>query len=164
LFWGGPVVGPGPPADPPPRGAGGGGPAPAAARTPPSATRPAPAPAHEPETTHEPVHDGAPAVSGAEETPDGIVLPRRRRGQTLAAQLKAGEAPAEPRQEAPRTGPAAAAPPRFGSFHRAVRGAGGRAADERPADTSVPSDPQDPAAAPHPSASSNSPYSEGNPR
>ncbi|QPK49708.1 ATP-binding protein [Streptomyces gardneri] len=158
----------GAPAEPAPPVAGRAVTAPAADRTPPSATRPAPAPAsgpaHEPETTHEPVHDGAPAASGAEETPDGIVLPRRRRGQTLAAQLKAGEAPAEPRQEAPRTGPAAAAPPRFGSFHRAVRGAGGRAADDRPADTSVPSDPQDPAAAPHPSASSNSPYSEGNPR
>ncbi|MEU7072129.1 ATP-binding protein [Streptomyces narbonensis] len=130
-----------------------------------AAARPVPAsrPPHEPETAHEPVPDGAAAASGAEETPDGIVLPRRRRGETLAAQLKAGETPAEPRQEAPRTGPAAA-PPRFGSFHRAVRGAGGRAADDRPADLSVPSDPQDPAAAPHPSASSNSPYSEGNPR
>ncbi|MEU3688454.1 ATP-binding protein [Streptomyces narbonensis] len=127
--------------------------------------RPVPAsrPSHEPATAHEPVPDGAGAESGAEEAPDGIVLPRRRRGQTLAAQLKAGETPAEPRQGAPRTGSAAGAPPRFGSFHRAVRGAGGRAADDRPADMSVPSDPQDPAAAPHPPVSSNSPYSEGNP-
>ncbi|MEU3750381.1 MULTISPECIES: sensor histidine kinase [Streptomyces] len=129
-------------------------------------TRPVPAsgPSHEPETAHEPVPDGAAAESGAEGTPDGIVLPRRRRGQTLAAQLKAEETPAEPRQEAPRSGPSAGAPPRFGSFHRAVRSAGGRAADDRPADMPVPSDPQDPAAAPHPPASSNSPYSEGNPR
>ncbi|MFF8840251.1 ATP-binding protein [Streptomyces sp. NPDC015130] len=176
----------GSPAEPSPPVAGRAVTAPAADRTPPSAApaaHPVPAPrrAHEPETTHEAVRDGAPAGSDGEATVDGIVLPRRRRGQTLAAQLKAEEAPAEPRQEAPRTGPSTGAPPRFGSFHRAVRGAGARAADDRPADpsapgdpstpaepsvpadTNVPADPQDPAAAPHPSASSNSPYSEGNP-
>ncbi|MFI6417413.1 sensor histidine kinase [Streptomyces sp. NPDC050842] len=130
-------------------------PAPAPDRTP-SATPATPHPVHEPE--------GDADTSGAGE-PDGVVLPRRRRGQTLAAQLKSEDTPAETRQEAPRTGAAATgAPPRFGSFHRAVRGAGGRAADEQPTGTPVPSDPQDPAAAPHTSASTNSPYSEGNPR
>ncbi|MFD3664840.1 sensor histidine kinase [Streptomyces sp. NPDC058659] len=143
--------------------------APTPDRTPP-ATPATPRPVHEPETVHDTATATATAVKGdAGESdagePDGIILPRRRRGQTLAAQLKSGETPAETGQEAPRTGAAApGAPPRFGSFHRAVRGAGGRAAHEQPAGTPVPSDPQDPAAAPHTSASANSPYSEGNPR
>ncbi|MFE5711084.1 ATP-binding protein [Streptomyces sp. NPDC056501] len=136
--------------------------APASDRTPSAATplvrRPEPTAAPETETGHDT------AAETGTDTPDDIVLPRRRRGQTLAAQLKTEETPGEPRQDAPRTGPATGTPPRFGSFHRAVRGAGGRTADADPADTPVPSDPQDPAVAPHPPASSNSPYSEGNPR
>ncbi|MFB7586815.1 ATP-binding protein [Streptomyces sp. NPDC056169] len=133
--------------------------APAPERTP-AATPPVPAreAAPEPETVHDT------AARPGTDAPDGIVLPRRRRGETMAAQLKDGETPGEPRPEAPRTGPAAGTPPRFGSFHRAVRGAGGRAADGDPADTPVPSDQQDPAAVPHTPASTNSPYSEGNPR
>ncbi|MFE1546203.1 ATP-binding protein [Streptomyces sp. NPDC058718] len=152
----------GAPAEPPLPVAGRAVTAPAADRTPSAATppvsRPEPAAAPEPETDHDT------AAETGTNAPDGIVLPRRRRGQTLAAQLKTEETPGEPRQEAPRTGPATGTPPRFGSFHRAVRGAGGRTAEADPADTPVPSDPQDPAVAPHPPASSNSPYSEGNPR
>ncbi|MGW6392964.1 ATP-binding protein [Streptomyces sp. NPDC055103] len=173
----------GAPAEPPPV-AGRAVTAPVPERTP-TAAATAPATANEPGAVHDtPVEQADPttehadpaehatasehpdaAEHGAEAAPDGIVLPRRRRGETLAAQLKSAETPGEPRQDAPSTGPSAGAKPRFGSFHRAVRAAGGRAADdERQADTSVPSDPQDPAAAPHAPASSNSPYSEGNPR
>ncbi|MFF1508638.1 ATP-binding protein [Streptomyces sp. NPDC058326] len=180
---------------------------PASGRT--SALAPAAAPARpaEPEAVHGTVADGG----APEPAADTIILPRRRRGETLASQLTNEEASAKAREEAPRTG-AAAPPPRFGSFHRAVRaagtppedapgttgpGAGGsaadladspasraahpagapvspaarpadspkdRTADVRPADNPVPSDPQDPTAAPHPSPSSNPPYSEGNPR
>ncbi|MFD3530716.1 ATP-binding protein [Streptomyces sp. NPDC058664] len=140
----------------------------------------------EPEAVHETVADGG----APEPAVDGIVLPRRRRGETLASQLKNEGVPAKAREEAPRTGAGTATPPRFGSFHRAVRGGGtrpedgprattrgaegspadpadsprGRAADDRPADLPVPSAPQDPTVAPHPSTSSNPPYSEGNPR
>ncbi|MFJ8660117.1 ATP-binding protein [Streptomyces sp. NPDC093795] len=127
----------------------------------------------EPETVHETASDGGAPEMEAEA--DGIVLPRRRRGETLASQLKSAEPPSTGRPAARRTGAAApGTPPRFGSFQRAVRAAAaqpeagpdrtGPSTDGRPAATPVPSDPQDPTVAPHPSSSSNPPYSEGNPR
>ncbi|MER5309320.1 ATP-binding protein [Streptomyces sp. NPDC002773] len=127
----------------------------------------------------EAVHETATATATAGTTPgaeaDGIVLPRRRRGETLASQLKGAEPSSAGRPAPQRTGAAApGTPPRFGSFQRAVRAAAaqpeagpdrtGPSADDRPAATPVPSDPQDPTVAPHPSPSSNPPYSEGNPR
>ncbi|MFE9740035.1 sensor histidine kinase [Streptomyces sp. NPDC006477] len=137
----------------------------------------------EPETVHES------AGGAAEAEADGIVLPRRRRGETLASQLKNAEAASPSRPAAPRTGTSPGTTPRFGSFQRAVRAAGaapaggpgtagarsdgaapdpsgspGPATDDLPAGTPVPSGPQDPTSAPRPSQSSNPPYSEGNPR
>ncbi|MBX9421188.1 sensor histidine kinase [Streptomyces lateritius] len=137
----------------------------------------------EPETVHES------AGGAAEAEADGIVLPRRRRGETLASQLKNAEAPSPSRPAAPRTGTSSGTTPRFGSFQRAVRAAGaapaggpgtagarsdgaapdpsgspGPATDDLPAGTPVPAGPQDPTSAPRPSQSSNPPYSEGNPR
>ncbi|MFD3335652.1 ATP-binding protein [Streptomyces sp. NPDC058700] len=134
----------------------------------------------EPETVHE-TADG----DASEPEADGIVLPRRRRGETLASQLKNAEAPATGRPAARRTGAASGTPPRFGSFQRAVRAAAAQPEDGpgtlgtrtdaaapdpagspvgRAADTPVPSDPQEPTGAPHPSPSSNPPYPEGSPR
>lgn len=138
----------------------------------------------EPETVHESAGGGT-----SDPEADGVVLPRRRRGETLASQLKNAEAPVPSRPAAPRTGTSPGSPPRFGSFQRAVRAAGAApvggsgtagarpdgaapdpsgspapATDDLPGGTPVPSGPQDPTSAPHPSQSSNPPYSEGNPR
>ncbi|WP_435973101.1 ATP-binding protein [Streptomyces sp. Qhu_M48] len=152
--------------------------------TAPAATLPGPR-KPEPEPVALPVRASAPTPASGPGAPepetDAIVLPRRRRGETLASQLKATDAPAKESRTAPRTEAAPATPPRFGSFHRAVRGTGTRpeggpatagdgedadapATTGTPAETPVPSHPQDRATAPHTSPSSNSPYSEGNPR
>ncbi|MGW6535267.1 ATP-binding protein [Streptomyces sp. NPDC055051] len=110
--------------------------------------------AGEPEATHTNADD-----TPAEDTGPGTLLPRRRRGRTLAAHQESGRNPADPpRPAAPRTGEAARA--RFGGFQSGLRGAGGRSGATPAADpdTSAPpaTDPTTP--------SSNHPHSEGNPR
>ncbi|MEU9852177.1 ATP-binding protein [Streptomyces sp. NPDC047974] len=118
-----------------------------APRTAPDAT-PAAAPEAAPETPADGDGDG-----------DGTLLPRRRRGRTLAAHQD--KTPAEPPRPAkPRTGEASRASARFGGFQSALRGT-----EPKPGDTPAPG----PAAAAGPSAepttpSSNDPHSEGNPR
>ncbi|MET9674836.1 ATP-binding protein [Streptomyces sp. NPDC006482] len=110
--------------------------APAADRAPSartSAPTPDVAPAVRP--VREPGTDHANAADGDAPAPDGIILPRRRRGETLAAQLKTGETAGETRPAASRTGAAGGTtgtPPRFGSFHKAVRGTADRQGADLP--------------------------------
>ncbi|MFF5504894.1 sensor histidine kinase [Streptomyces roseolus] len=121
-------------------------------RTAPDAT-PATAPATAPE----------PATETPAETPadgDGTLLPRRRRGRTLAAHQE--KTPAEPpRPAAPRTGEASRASARFGGFQSGLRGT-----EPKPGDTpdAGPGAPAGPSAEPTTTPPSNDPHSEGNPR
>ncbi|WP_426404783.1 ATP-binding protein [Streptomyces sp. R-07] len=145
-----------------------------------------PAPAPEPETTH----DTAAESTGEHPRFGESGLPRRRRGRAMAAAHPEGpEAAGKPRAEGPRTGAAAGAATRFGTFRQAVRGTGaatpeartttdGHPAAERPTAGSggaepaaeaatplVPSDPADgrPSAPRTSPPSSNSPHPEGTP-
>ncbi|MFH8727639.1 sensor histidine kinase [Streptomyces termitum] len=135
--------------------------APAAPRVPAARTAepaPAPAAAPEPEAAHGHAAEGDAAEAGP-------LLPRRRRGRTLAAHQEAGKNPARP--TGPRPGDAARASARFGGFHRAVRGAEGRQ-DGAPQTAPDPGAP-DPGTALPPQAGpttppSDHPHSEGNPR
>ncbi|MFC8294575.1 sensor histidine kinase [Streptomyces sp. NPDC057250] len=151
--------------------------APVPDRAPADAPSPSPAGARvrEPETVHEP--DTAPdtAGEGTGEHPQfgESGLPRRRRGRALAAAHPEGpDAAAKPRAAGPRSGAAAGAASRFGTFRRAVRDAADRpdagpetspAADGSPADPPVPSDQAGRTSAPRTSPSSNSPHPEGTP-
>ncbi|MFB7517279.1 sensor histidine kinase [Streptomyces sp. NPDC056144] len=123
------------------------------------------APAAEPEADHASPADGATGPGGPEGS-DGLVLPRRSRGKTLAAHQEATRPAARP---APRAADAATASTRFGGFHRAVRGAEApreeAAAPEgaAPAPASNGSAP-DEAVAPAAPPSSNHPLPEGDPR
>ncbi|MEU3607555.1 ATP-binding protein [Streptomyces sp. NPDC035033] len=111
-----------------------------------------------PETAHEAA--GEPPAEGAG---PGALLPRRRRGRTLAAHQESGRAPAEPaRRTGSRADEAARTSARFGTFHRAVRGTGAPSGEAGPdqapgSGTAVP-----PSAEPT-TPSSNHPHSEGNP-
>ncbi|MFB6841373.1 sensor histidine kinase [Streptomyces sp. NPDC056361] len=106
-------------------------PAPAAAVPPPAA------PVPEPET----VHDSAAESTGEHPRFGESGLPQRRRGRAMAAAHPEGPdtatgAPAE----GPRTGAAAGAANRFGTFRRAVRGtSAGRPAGEPPGDAGAES-------------------------
>ncbi len=113
-----------------------------------AAPRPVPAvPAAEPETSHATAPEPP-----AQDAPAGPLLPRRRRGQTLAAHQE--RTPADPaRTPAPRTGETTRA--RFGGFQSALRGADGRSADTPGPSTSA----AEPTAPP-----ANDPPSEGTPR
>ncbi|MFJ4871996.1 ATP-binding protein [Streptomyces sp. NPDC088757] len=170
-----------PAALPPVAGRGLSAPAPdrAPAGTPPSA--PAGARAEEPEAVHEPDTDRGTADEGTGEHPQfgESGLPRRRRGRALAAAHPEGpDAAPKPRAAAPRSGAAAGAASRFGSFRRAVRDAADRpdtadrpdagaetppAADGSPAVPPVPSDRAGRTSTPRTSPSSNSPHPEGTP-
>ncbi|MFF0473792.1 sensor histidine kinase [Streptomyces sp. NPDC004284] len=108
------------------------------------ASPPAPAPAVEPATTHE----SAAESTGEHPRFGESGLPRRRRGRAMATAHPEGpEATGKPRPTGPRTGAAAGAATRFGSFRQAVRGAGTPAPEERatpdepPADTTVTNPP-----------------------
>ncbi|MGO4630899.1 ATP-binding protein [Streptomyces sp. 2RAF24] len=133
-----------------------------AQRTAPPAV-PAVAPAAEPEAAH-----ASPAGTEAnpEAAPEDVVLPRRRRGKTLAAHQEATRPAAE---RTPRTADSPTVSIRFGGFHKAVRGAEsapdetareGSAPEDSAPDGSAPGHMAAPAAPP----SSNHPHSEGNPR
>ncbi|MFE5942006.1 ATP-binding protein [Streptomyces sp. NPDC056480] len=140
----------------------------------------------EPET----VHDSAAESTGEHPRFGESGLPQRRRGRAMAAAHPEGpQATGKPSAEAPRTGAAAGAANRFGTFRRAVRGTAARpedepegspaaevpsaaddrpgspatsAADDRPGSPAVPTDPAGPASAPRtPSPTSNPPYPEG---
>ncbi|MFJ3502688.1 MULTISPECIES: sensor histidine kinase [unclassified Streptomyces] len=151
--------------------------APASDRAPAEAPAPAPAGARvrEPETVHEPDTATDTAGEGTGEHPQfgESGLPRRRRGRALAAAHPEGpEAAAKPRAAGPRSGAAAGAASRFGTFRRAVRDAADRpeagtetspAADGSPAVPPVPSDQAGRTSAPRTSPSSNSPHPEGTP-
>ncbi|MFC9392403.1 sensor histidine kinase [Streptomyces sp. NPDC057027] len=115
---------------------------------------PAPEPAGEPETTHDTVAESI-GESG---------LPRRRRGRAMAAAHPDGpEASGQPRPTGPRTGAAAGAATRFGSFRQAVRGGGGPTAETRTTTGHEPAA-EPPAAAPSADApTTNSPHPEGTP-
>ncbi|MFE0779082.1 hypothetical protein ACFW3E_39310, partial [Streptomyces sp. NPDC058861] len=98
---------------------------------------------------------------------------RRDRARSPAAAHPEGpDAAAKPRAAGPRSGAAAGAASRFGTFRRAVRDAADRpdagpetspAADGSPADPPVPSDQAGRTSAPRTSPSSNSPHPEGTP-
>ncbi|MFG3037612.1 ATP-binding protein [Streptomyces sp. NPDC048330] len=143
---------------------------------------PAPAPVPEPEA----VHDSAAESTGEQPLLGESGLPQRRRGRAMAAAHPEGpEAAARKPAEGPRSGAAAGAASRFGTFRRAVRATTARPEDEpeggadpaspsapaeptaaasgdRPGTPSVPSDPAGPTSAPRtPSPSSNPPYPEG---
>ncbi|MFD8207815.1 sensor histidine kinase [Streptomyces sp. NPDC059695] len=128
-------------------------PAPAAATT----TR---APAVEPA----PTHDGAAESTGEHPRFGESGLPRRRRGRAMAAAHPDGpEAAPKPRAEGPRTGAAAGAATRFGSFRQAVRGTGTPAAGPRTTPDGEPAA-EPPVAAPSDDAPrTNPPYPEGTP-
>ncbi|RSS40860.1 sensor histidine kinase KdpD, partial [Streptomyces sp. WAC08241] len=99
----------------------------APAGAPPSA--PAGARTGEPEAVHESGTDRGAADEGTGEHPQfgESGLPRRRRGRALAAAHPEGPDTApKPRAAAPRSGAAAGAAARFGSFRRAVRDAADR--------------------------------------
>ncbi|MFD4370431.1 sensor histidine kinase [Streptomyces sp. NPDC058486] len=127
------------------------------------APRSAPAPAATPAATAtaepEAAHETAGETAGeapAEGDGSGILLPRRRRGRTLAAHQE--KAPADPaRPAAPRTGEAARA--RFGGFQSGTRGTEGR-----PGATPAAPDASAPPAAEPTTPPSDHPHSEGNPR
>ncbi|MGV9692085.1 sensor histidine kinase [Streptomyces sp. NPDC003444] len=158
--------------------------APAPDRAPAEAPAPAPAGARvrEPETVHEPDTARDTAGEGTGEHPQfgESGLPRRRRGRALAAAHPEGpDAAAKPRAAGPRSGAAAGAASRFGTFRRAVRAAersdAGTEADASPAPGTSPAADGSPAAPPAPSdqagrtsaprtsPSSNSPHPEGTP-
>ncbi|MFJ5879454.1 sensor histidine kinase [Streptomyces sp. NPDC093088] len=158
--------------------------APAPDRAPAEAPAPAPAGARvrEPETVHEPDTARETAGEGTGEHPQfgESGLPRRRRGRALAAAHPEGpDAAAKPRAAGPRSGAAAGAASRFGTFRRAVRAAersdAGTEADASPAPGTSPAADGSPAAPPAPSdqagrtsaprtsPSSNSPHPEGTP-
>ncbi|GGR57504.1 sensor histidine kinase [Streptomyces roseolus] len=122
----------------------------------PAAKAPAPLPVPGPRTAPDATPAAAPEPSP--EIPadgDGSLLPRRRRGRTLAAHQE--KTPAEPpRPAAPRTGEASRASARFGGFQSALRGT-----EPKPGDT--PGAPAGPSAEPT-TPPSNDPHSEGNPR
>ncbi|MER6098073.1 ATP-binding protein [Streptomyces sp. NPDC001728] len=85
-----------------------------------AAPAPAVTPAPEPETAHESAAEG----TGEHPRFGESGLPRRRRGRALAAAHPEGpDAAAKPRTASPRTGAAAGAATRFGSFRQAVRAA-----------------------------------------
>ncbi|WP_063759022.1 sensor histidine kinase [Streptomyces globisporus] len=91
-------------------------------------TVPAPAAAVEPET----VHDSASESTGEHPRFGESGLPRRRRGRAMAAAHPEGpEAAVKPRAAGPRTGAAAGAATRFGTFRQAVRGTGTPAGEPR---------------------------------
>ncbi|MFE0704198.1 ATP-binding protein [Streptomyces sp. NPDC058872] len=146
-----------------------------------------PAPTAEPEAAH-----GAAAEGTGEHPRFGESgLPRRRRGRAMAAAHPEGSEAAKPRAAGPRSGAAAGAATRFGTFRQAVRGTGAPSAgpvdpgaapadepagaeqppsaapaSQQPAATPpAPSDPSDgrPSAPRTPPPSSNSPYPEGTP-
>ncbi|MFG2841061.1 sensor histidine kinase [Streptomyces zaomyceticus] len=171
------------PADtlPPVSGRGLSAPATTAATVPAARTATAPPPARTPEP--ETVHDSAAETTGEHPGFGESGLPQRRRGRAMAAAHPEGpQAAGKTAAEGPRTGAAAGAANRFGSFRRAVRGttprpdgepeggpetAGAPAAatpagDDRPGSSSVPTDPAGPTSAPRtPSPASNPPYPEG---
>ncbi|MCX4985753.1 sensor histidine kinase KdpD [Streptomyces sp. NBC_00572] len=145
---------------------------------------PTPATASEPET----VHDSAAETTGEHPRFGESGLPQRRRGRAMAAAHPEGPQAAEKAPaEGPRTGAAAGAANRFGTFRRAVRGttarpdgepeggpvpetatasdpagSGASAGADRPGSPSVPTDPAGPTSAPRtPSPTSNPPYPEG---
>ncbi|WP_329274683.1 ATP-binding protein [Streptomyces sp. NBC_00691] len=137
------------------------------------------APAPEPET--ETVHDNAAEATGEHPRFGESGLPQRRRGRAMAAAHPEGPLASEKTPaEGPRTGAAAGAANRFGTFRRAVRATTARpdgepegapapetatvtpAGDDRPGSSSAPTDPAGPTSAPRtPSPSSNPPYPEG---
>ncbi|MFJ6517206.1 signal transduction histidine kinase [Streptomyces filamentosus] len=128
--------------------------------------RAVPAPRTAPDAAAAAAAPAAPA--GGDETSGedaGTLLPRRRRGRTLAAHQESGRGPADQNRPAsPRPGEAARASARFGGFHRAVRGDGSRTGE-----TPVPGDAAGSEAAAPPAGEpttppSNHPPSEGNPR
>ncbi|MFI8420548.1 sensor histidine kinase [Streptomyces sp. NPDC085479] len=130
--------------------------APAAAPLPVPGPRTSPdsVPAAEPEATHTAADD-----TPAGDTGPGTLLPRRRRGRTLAAHEESGKAPADPaRPAAPRTGASARA--RFGGFQSGLRGTEGKPGATGAADP----DASAPGTAEPTTPSSNHPHSEGNPR
>ncbi|MEV4940516.1 sensor histidine kinase [Streptomyces zaomyceticus] len=171
------------PADtlPPVSGRGLSAPATTAAPVPAARTATAPAAARTPEP--ETVHDSAAETTGEHPSFGESGLPQRRRGRAMAAAHPEGpQAAGKTPAEGPRTGAAAGAANRFGSFRRAVRGttprpdgepeggpetAGAPAAatpagDDRSGSSSVPTDPAGPTSAPRtPSPASNPPYPEG---
>ncbi|MFI0827666.1 sensor histidine kinase [Streptomyces roseolus] len=126
----------------------------------PAAKAPAPLPVPGPRTAPDAAPAAAPEPSPeAPADGDGALLPRRRRGRTLAAHQE--KTPAEPpRPAAPRTGEASRASARFGGFQSALRGT-----EPKPGDTPAagPGAPADPSAEPT-TPPSNDPHSEGNPR
>ncbi|MFF5636075.1 sensor histidine kinase [Streptomyces sp. NPDC012825] len=172
---------------PPVAGRGLSAPAPDRAPAAPASPAPAGARAEEPEAVHESGTAGDATGEGTGEHPQfgESGLPRRRRGRALAAAHPEGpDAAPKPRAAAPRSGAAAGAASRFGSFRRAVRDAADRPdtadtadAADRPAagtDTSpaangspavppAPSDQAGRASTPRTSPSSNSPHPEGTP-
>ncbi|WP_328940373.1 ATP-binding protein [Streptomyces sp. NBC_00250] len=148
------------------------------------ATTGTPATAPEPETEH----DSAAESTGEHPRFGESGLPQRRRGRAMAAAHPEGPQAAEKAPaEGPRTGAAAGAANRFGSFRRAVRGttarpdgepeggpvpetatasdpavSGATAGADRPGSPSVPTDPAGPTSAPRtPPPTSNPPYPEG---
>ncbi|MFC9594705.1 sensor histidine kinase [Streptomyces sp. NPDC056944] len=132
------------------------------ATPPPAPAAPAetPAPAAEPEA----VHDSAAESTGEHPRFGESGLPQRRRGRAMAAAHPDGpEAAPKPRTEGPRTGAAAGAATRFGSFRQAVRGSGTPAAGTRTTTDGEPAA-EPPVAAPSADAPrTNPPYPEGTP-
>ncbi|WP_073903354.1 sensor histidine kinase [Streptomyces sp. CB02009] len=113
-----------------------------------------PAAAREPETVHD-----SPAESTGEHPRFGESgLPQRRRGRAMAAAHPEGPQAAEKaRAEGPRTGAAAGAANRFGTFRRAVRGSTARP-DGEPENGPVPETAPTPAV-PHATAGDDRPGS-----
>ncbi|MFI1655802.1 sensor histidine kinase [Streptomyces sp. NPDC020472] len=119
----------------------------------------APAAAVEPET----VHDSASEGTGEHPRFGESGLPRRRRGRAMAAAHPEGpEAAVKPRATGPRTGAAAGAATRFGTFRQAVRGTGTPPAGTRTTPDDEPA--AEPPAAPSAGTpTTNSPHPEGTP-
>ncbi|MFF2779387.1 ATP-binding protein [Streptomyces sp. NPDC058052] len=132
-------------------------PAPAPAAAPRAVPGPRTAPDSLPAAAPEPGR-GAADETPAEDAAPGILLPRRRRGRTLAAHQEGGKAPADPaRKPTPRTGEAARA--RFGGFQSGLRGTEGKAGGTPATDPDAAPPAAEPTTPP-----SNHPHSEGNPR
>ncbi|MGA5497980.1 ATP-binding protein [Streptomyces cinereoruber] len=145
--------------------------APAPGRTPAGTPSPAPAAARaeEPETVHEAdtAHGTADESTGEHPQFGESGLPRRRRGRALAAAHPEGpDAAPKPRAAGPRSGAAAGAASRFGSFRRAVRAAerseADTGADTPPASDASPTSDTSPASD-VPPASGTSPAVDGSP-